>query len=145
MLPRVVEVDTNGTLVTTPGNGIGVYVEYESGGHWNVSWTCDTALTGLSCNFVVDASVATGTLMDTSNTVGSGDTVTQASSTQIEAITLTTSEVEGMAFDTAPGAQVTVSVSLNAPVSFFFVQDNKVNGGYQGALANPLVFEPKIP
>ena len=46
----VVDVDTGGTLVTTPGNGIGVYVEYQSGGHWRVSWTCDSSLTNLSCS-----------------------------------------------------------------------------------------------
>jgi hypothetical protein len=145
MQPLHVQVDTNATLVTTPGNGIGVYVEYESGGHWSVSWTCDSSLTNLSCNFTVDASVTSGTIVDTGTTVGAGDAVTQANPSQIEAVTVTTTEVDGMTFDTTPGAQVTVSVSLNAPVSFFFVQNNKVNGGYQGALTNPLIFEPLSP
>ena len=63
--PLLVDVDTGGTLLTTPGNGIGVYVEYQTGGHWRVSWTCDTSLTSLSCNFVVDASVTAGTIAST--------------------------------------------------------------------------------
>jgi len=38
-----------------------------------------------------------------------------------------------------------LAVQLNAPVSFFFVQDGKVNGGYQGPLTNPLMFVPSAP
>jgi hypothetical protein len=132
--------------VTTPGNGIGVYIEYQSGGHWRVSWTCDTALTNLSCNFIVDASVATGTLANpTPDGFQSGDSLTQPSARRVEAVTTTTSDDDAMLFDAAPGAVITVSVSLNAPVSFFFVQDNLVNGGYKGALTNPLMFQPTSP
>ncbi len=144
--PLVVDVDTDATLVTTPGNGIGVYVEYQSGGHWRVSWTCDTVLTNLSCNFVVDASVTTGSIANpTSEGFEGGDSVTQASPQQIEAVTTTTTEDDAILFDTTPGAVITVTVSLNAPVSFFFVQDNQVNGGWMGALTNPLMFQPTTP
>jgi hypothetical protein len=143
--PLLVDVDTGGTLVTTPGNGIGVYIEYVSGGHWSVSWTCDTALTSLSCSYIVDASVSTGTLVETGNSVEPNDSVSQATPRQIEAVTTTTTGVDGVLFDAAPGAAITVSVSLNAPVSFFFVQDNQVNGGYQGTLTNPLMFQPSTP
>jgi hypothetical protein len=142
----LVRVDTDATLVTTPGNGIGVYIEYQSGGHWRVSWTCDTALTNLSCNFVVDASVATGTIASpTPDGFLSGDSLTQPSSRRVEAVTTTTGDEDAMLFDTTPGAVITVSVSLNAPVSFFFVQDNQGNGGYKGTLTNPLLFEPTSP
>lgn len=143
--PLVVHVDTDGTLVTTPGNGIGVYVEYQTGGHWSVSWTCDTALTNLSCSFVVDASVTAGSIAETGETVEVGGAVSQATPQQLEATTTTTTGVDGVLFDATPGAPITVTVSLNAPVSFFFVQDNQVNGGWQGALTNPLVFQPSAP
>jgi hypothetical protein len=141
--PLLVDVDTGGTLVTTPGQGIGVYVEYQSGGHWRVSWTCDTAITHLSCNFVVDASVATGTIANPMpDGFQGGGSLTQPSARQVEAVTTTTGDDDAMLFDTTPGAVITVSVSLNAPVSFFFVQDNQVNGGYKGALTNPLMLQP---
>lgn len=144
--PLLVDVDTGGTLVTTPGNGIGVYIEYQSGGHWRVSWTCDTALTSLSCSFVVDASVATGAIANpTPDGFQSGDSLMQPSSRQVEAVTTTTGDDDAMLFDTTPGAVITVSVSLNAPVSFFFVQDNQVNGGYKGTLTNPLMLQPTSP
>ena len=143
--PLLVDVDTGGTLVTTPGQGIGVYVEYQSGGHWSVSWTCDTAITNLSCSFIVDASVSAGSIVETGDTVEPGGSVSQATPQQIEAVTATTTGVDGVLFDAPPGASITVTVSLNAPVSFFFVQDNQVNGGYQGVLTNPLVFQPSTP
>jgi hypothetical protein len=36
-------------------------------------------------------------------------------------------------------------VRLNAPVAFFFVQNNQVNGGYKGPLTNPLILQPSTP
>lgn len=145
--PLVVDVDPNATLVQTPGNGIGVYVEYESGGHWNISWTCDTSLTGLPCAYVVLASVASGSIAGPANAEGSdGSTsLAQLSSQEVQGTSTTTLGLSGMAFETAPGAVITVNVSLNAPVSFFFVQDGQVNGGYKGSLTNPLMFQPTAP
>jgi hypothetical protein len=144
--PLLADVDTNATLVTTPGNGIGVYVEYEAGGHWKLSWTCDTAITSLTCNFTVDASVEVGAITNPSvEGFGSTDTLTQTSSTQIEGVTTTTTGVNTVLFDTTAGATIEVSVRLDAPVSFFFVQDGQVNGGYKGALTNPLLLRPSSP
>jgi hypothetical protein len=144
--PLLVDVDTGGTLVATPGNGIGVYVEYLTGGHWRVSWTCDSSLTNLSCSYVVDASVGTGTIANpASDGFQGGDSLSQASPRQIEAVATTTTGEDAMLFDTTPGVPITLTVSLNAPVSFFFVQDNLVNGGYKGALTNPLVLQPSAP
>jgi len=144
--PLLVDVDTGGTLVSTPGNGIGVYVEYQSGGQWRVSWTCDTSLTNLSCSYVVDASVTTGAITNpTSDGLEAGDSLAQSNPQQIEAVTTTTTGVDAMLFAATPGVPITVTVSLNAPVSFFFVEDNKVNGGYKGALTNPLMLQPSTP
>ena len=147
--PIIAEVDTNGTLVATPGQGIGVYVEYQAGGHWHVSWTCDTLLTNQSCDFVVDASVdpSAGTIENAAGLAHSGtNSLNEASSRQqIEAVTSTTTGIDEVTFDATPGAIVTVTVQLNAPVSFFFVQNNQVNGGYTGALTNPLLFRPSSP
>lgn len=139
----VVDIDPNATLVQTPGNGIGVYVEYETGGHWNVTWTCDTNLTGLSCPYIIDASVAQGTITSpVPQGFGAGDSLTQPGPQDIEAITTTMGGVDQVTFDTDPGTTLQINVRLNAPVSFFFVQDGKVNGGYKGSLTNPLIFQP---
>jgi hypothetical protein len=145
--PLIVDVDTGGTLVTTPGNGIGVYVEYVTGGHWRVSWTCDTSLTSLPCAYVVDASVTEGSIANPAGVdlEAGTDSLTQTNSQQIEVTTDTTTGEDGVTFDAPAGADITVSVRLNAPVAFFFVQDNQVNGGYKGTLTNPLILQPSSP
>lgn len=55
---------------------------------------------------------------------------------------------DGIAFDTKAGQSITVKATVagieNASL-FFFVQDGKVNGGYAGALSNPLTFRPTAP
>jgi hypothetical protein len=148
--PILADIDTNGQLdLPAGGQGIGVYVTYVSGGHWTIAWTCDTAITGLSCSFAVDASVAAadGTIQNVAGiTPSATDSVSEASTEQsVEAVTSTTTNTDSMTFDTTPGTILTVSVQLNAPVSFFFVQDNQVNGGYTGALTNPMMFQPSTP
>ncbi len=111
-----------------------------------MSWTCDTAITNLSCSFVVDASVSTGAIANpVASGLGVNDAISQATTQQIEATTTTTSGIDAMLFDTTPGAVLTVTVQLNAPVSFFVVQDKQVNGGYKGALTNPMMLQPTTP
>src|SRR4051812_45395863 len=41
------------SMATPPGEGVGLFVEYAGDGHWNVFTTCDTAISGTSCNFDV--------------------------------------------------------------------------------------------
>jgi hypothetical protein len=147
--PIVADIDTNGQLVLPAGGqGIGIYVTYDQGGHWTLSWTCDTALTNLPCPYVVDASVAAaaGSIDNAmANPASSAAAFAIVSAQEIRATTTTTTGVDAMTFDTTPGAIVTVSVQLDTNVSFFFVQNNQVNGGYTGALTNPMMFKPSAP
>jgi hypothetical protein len=151
--PILADIDTNGTLVSTAGQGIGVYVTYESGGHWQVAWTCDTAITNVACHYVVTASVAdvptSGEIVMETITNVSGtvvpDVTQHTTGTEVAATATTTTSIDSMTFDAPPGAILQVQVQLDGPVSFFFVQDNKVNGGYTGTLTNPMMFQPSSP
>jgi hypothetical protein len=146
----LVSVDSNQTLTATPGNGVGVFVQYQTGGHWYVWWTCDTNKTGLPCAFDNTVSVQTGAITNpTGQTLTANDTVTQISPQSIEEITNTTNNVDGMTFDTpivnGDKPIITLDVKLGGAEQcgyMFFVQDGKVNGGYQGCLPDPLMFEP---
>src|ERR1700736_6314658 len=40
--PMLVDVDPNRTMTAQPGQGVGVFTEYVTGGHWRVWWTCHT-------------------------------------------------------------------------------------------------------
>lgn len=162
--PMLVIVDPDQTMNATPGDGVGVFVQYKTGGHWDVWWTCDTNKTGLSCSYDITVSVATGAIANLAGqTLESNDSVTQDSKTQVEAITTTSTGIDGMTFDTplTPGQTpvITLTETLNGQESaqfgcqngggncniIFFVQDGQIDGNYQGSLTDPLMLEPKTP
>jgi hypothetical protein len=146
---QLVDADTNQTLTAQSGQGVGVFTEYQAGGHWNIRWTCDTGMTGLSCNFQIGVSVSSEAITNLASQLSeSGVQPMQPSPNEVSATTVTTNAMDGITFDTAPGAIITLDAKLdgNEDGSFlFFVEDGKVNGGYQGALADPLMIEPSSP
>ncbi len=143
--PMLVDVDTNQTMSASPGDGVGVFVEYKAGGNWHVWWTCDTNKSSQSCNFVVKLSA--GAPLQNLQTTGSA----QASSADPGVTTFTTvtgATIDGATFATAAGDVLTLDASVDglADGSFvFFVQEGKVNGGFTGKLTNPLKLEGKLP
>jgi hypothetical protein len=144
--PIVVVVDSDRTMNAAPGEGVGVFTEYASGGHWHVWWTCDTAKTGQSCAFDVSAHVDTGTARNVTFTNAPAGTTDGAA--DIHATSTLTNDLSEVDFDADPGATVTLTATvggLSDPSFFFFVQDGKVNGGYGGHLTNPLRFQGSKP
>jgi hypothetical protein len=150
--PMLVDVDPNQTMSVNAGDGVGVFTEYASGGHWHVYWTCDTNKTSLSCAFDVTVSVSAGSIENVSGqgSVG-GSGVTQGRN-QTEATSTTTTGIDGIAFDTVVPPGTTPVITLDAkmdgnedPTFLFFVQDGQINGNYAGQLTDPLMLEPKTP
>jgi hypothetical protein len=152
--PMLVDVDPNQTLSANPGDGVGVFIEYKTGGHWRVWWTCDTNQTALSCDFDVKASVATGSIANPAGQLGDrSDAVTQADAQDVEATTNTTTTADGITFDTVVPSGTTPVITLTATINgtadpefLFFVQKGEVNGGFPASrLTDPLMLEPSIP
>ncbi|HSY21857.1 MAG TPA: hypothetical protein VK841_07075 [Polyangiaceae bacterium] len=147
--PMVVEVDPNGTLSATPGLGVGVFTQYVSGGHWLVWWTCDTEVTGQSCLFTVSVTPVQGTFSNVELT--QDGTMSEVAGTGAPSFALTSSTSNGrnqVTFDTQPGASIELSTSVEPSPNenyLFFVQSQRVNGGYQGNLTDPLILEPSSP
>jgi hypothetical protein len=146
--PMLVKVDTNKTLGASAGEGVGVFAEYDAGGHWNLSWTCDTAISGQSCNFQINVSVSKGTITGaTSNGFADPDTLVTTNA-GLTATTTTSTTLQGMLFDSDPGAVITLSASLSGEYSgsfLFFVQDGEINGNFKGLLTDPLQLEGSSP
>jgi hypothetical protein len=144
--PMLVDVDPDRTLNASGGQGVGVFTEYMTGGHWHIWWTCDTNVSGSDCQYSVSVSVASGEITNFgSESLENGDTAQVCSSTQVAASTNTAAGIDGITFDTSPGAIITVDAIVNGTEDgsiLFFVQDGVVNGGYTGALTDPLMFEP---
>jgi hypothetical protein len=151
--PMLVDVDPNATMNATPGNGVGVFIQYQTGGHWNVWWTCDTNKTGLPCAFTNTVNVASGSITNlAAQDLESTDSLTQPGSQQVVATTNTTTGVDGITFDTPFSPGQTPVITLNAQLNgaengqyLFFVQDGEINGNYAGMLTDPLELEPKTP
>jgi hypothetical protein len=159
--PMLAKIDPERTLTQTPGEGVGVFAEYDStstadpGGHWYIWWTCDTNRSGESCPFDIQISVAHGEISKAkSEGFGADDTLTAgmadggASSSLLTAATTTTTSVQGVHFDTEPGATITLSASLSGEYSgsfLFFVQDGQPNGDYKGTLTDPLQLQSTTP
>ena|SRR5579883_2389484 len=148
--PLLVDVDPGRTLNAQPGQGVGVFTEYVSGGHWHVWWTCDTGKTGSPCSFDVKVSVDRDSILDVSadTSTSAASSVTQPTAQSLESQTTTSTGVDGVHFDTTPGAIITLDASVDGmhDGSFlFFVQDGQVNGGYQGTVTDPLMLEGKTP
>jgi hypothetical protein len=147
--PILADVDTGRTMNAQPGDGVGVFTEYNAGGHWHVWWTCDTNKTGATCPMDVTISVASGAIsnpsVDESPTVGALNASTPS---QIEIRTTTSTSTDGVHFDTVPGAVITLGASIGGAYDgsfFFFVQGGKVNGGFTGTLTDPIKLEGSAP
>lgn len=146
----LVDIDTNRTMIAQPGDGVGVFTEYAAGGHWHIFWTCDTNQTNFDCGFDVNISTtgpitnAAGESLDASDVL----LLTQTPSGQLGINSQTSTTLKGITFDAAPGAAIVLDAQIDGQHDgriLFFVQDGQVNGGYQGALADPLTLEPTSP
>jgi len=164
--PMLAKIDPGASMVQTPGQGVGVFVQYDPtsdagpGGHWYIWWTCDTLTSGQTCPFTVTASVAHGDVTKaTTEGFAASDQLSGGGAdagldggggdgASVTATTTTSTTVQGMRFDTAPGAIITLSAALGGEYSgsfLFFVQDGKVNGGYKGTLTDPLELQSSTP
>jgi hypothetical protein len=149
--PILVDVDTNKTMNAQPGQGVGVFTEYTAGGHWHVWWTCDTSVNPqqTTCLFDVKISVASGVITNVkSEHFDAATDALMPTDKQLVARTSTTTNVSGLLFDTDPGAVITLDAAMGGAHDggfLFFVQDDKVNGGYTGALTDPLMLEGSTP
>ncbi|MCL2447712.1 MAG: hypothetical protein FWD17_02060 [Polyangiaceae bacterium] len=146
--PLVAVVDTDRVLTATPGQGVGVFTEYQGGGHWHVWWICDTAVTQSPCAFEIHVTSSGGAI---SNVQSEGIPVRSwlsGTAREVTASTVTSRELDGVTFDAPAGQAIEVDAQVNGTRDgrfLFFVQDGTVNGGYAGRLTNPLVFSPSSP
>jgi hypothetical protein len=146
--PLVAVVDTDRVLSASPGQGVGIFTEYASGGQWHIWWTCDTAVTGKPCDFAVHAAVTGGEISDIESEGLGGQAVVRENAQEVSAAAVTTSAVAGLTFSAPPGKAIELGALLNGVPDgdiFFFAQDGAVNGGYPGPLSDPVTFVPSEP
>jgi hypothetical protein len=143
---RAVTIDTDAQLTTEAGKGAGVLFEYMNGGHWHISTVCDTALSGYRCDFDVTAQTIGSKVTNLlAEELESSDVATSyCSDTALLGVT-TGSDLDGLWFDTAPGATVRVTAALGQTIYdniFYWVSAGVV---HDDANANPFELTPTAP
>jgi hypothetical protein len=142
--PILAPIDTNQTMSAQPGQGVGVFTEYDSGGLWHVWWTCDSAVDQANppCAFDVKVTAQKGTLDGvTAESFGPGDNYTQASPTTVEATSTVSTQLEGLHFQTEPGATIMLDATVGGQHDgrfLFFVEGGKVDDGFTGTVTDPI-------
>lgn len=140
------KIDTDATLNATPGEGVGVLVEYASGGEWHIHTTCDTNVSAAVCNFDLTATLKDGLFeVVESDNVEGADTLKVVEASQAVLHAETASDTDGMRILAAPGAILRLDVKLDGqPESRFvyWMSNGVVN---EGAPMNPVEFEPSVP
>jgi hypothetical protein len=140
----VLDIDPGASMSSDPGNGVGLFVQYDQGGHWSVFTTCDTAITGSSCNFDVIVSADASVVLD--NVQGldlePGDRVGLDYDGSINLVTDTSYGTNGLSFDADPGAIIEIDMLLDGvaqPRFVYLVSDGSL---IDGVPSNPVDLAP---
>jgi hypothetical protein len=149
--PMTATVDTDQTMGAQPGQGVGVFATYDSGGSWNVWWTCDSAVDTANppCAFDVKIAAQQGSITNLSSQgLAQNDTVTQTSASSIEGVTTTTTNAASVTFTTQAGAKIFLSATVGGQYDgrfVFFVEQGQIRDGYGGTVTDPIYLQPSNP
>jgi hypothetical protein len=148
--PITAKIDSDQTMQVNAGQGVGVFTEYVSGGHWHVWWTCDSSINpqGAPCAFGVKISAGTNSIRNvTTQQFATTDSIS-SSPAEIDATTTTSTAFDGLLFDTAPGDTITISATVGGLYDgrfLFFVEDGKIDDGSQIPVTDPINLVPSAP
>jgi len=139
-----ITIDPAATMDVSPGDGVGLFVEYAGNGHWDVFSTCDTAVSGASCNF--DVVISADPLVSISRVEGQDlndfDSLSLESDGSIRLVTDTDFGMNGVSFDADPGATIEIDMLLDGeeqPAFVYAVSDGVL---LRGVPSNPVDFTP---
>jgi hypothetical protein len=139
-------IDTGAALDSPPGEGTGVFVEYQAGGHWHVWVSCDTVLTGQGCAYDATAQVFDGAVSNVrgENLESQDFAGSQCADTAYLSVN-TGSDLDGLLFDAPAGSTVRVTAALGGARYADLIY--WVGGGVarHDANANPIDFAPSAP
>jgi hypothetical protein len=136
-------IDTDQALDVMPGQGAGTFIEYDSGGTYHVTTSCDS-VNGNSCSWdllltPLDGAPVTGVApVD----LESDDSVSVGSGNQVHFIAHTSSDFDGITLQTTPGAGIELDALLDngdANRYLFWVGDGAL---HSGAPSNPIDLVP---
>lgn len=146
--PELVTIDADAKLNADPGEGVGIFVEYATGGHWRVFTTCDyntPTNPGYACQYDVFATVldAGGEITNVNGEDLEGkDGIALRSDGTVHLYAENTVGLNGFTFDAPPGATVELEVYLDGvadPHVLYWVGKDVL---HRGAPTDPLDLQP---
>ena len=143
--PQKVAIDTGATLTSPGGGGVGVFVQYASGGHWTFTTACDTTTSGVSCGFDLFLSgVDPATVL--SNPKGQAleatDNIEILADGSLHFQAVTSTGLDGLTFDATPGADIQLEMYLDTlpqPRFVYWIGDKVL---HTGAPTDPVDLAP---
>lgn len=145
-------IEADELLEAPPGEGAGVFVEYESGGRWHVWATCDTHLTGRACHFDILARAANGSIRNVAgDALSRRDSLIQDCADTVQLFLTSRADISGMFFEAQPGTTVVFDVLVDGVPypelvywygSFRETDESDVRYGAPG---NPIALTPLQP
>jgi hypothetical protein len=136
-------IDTGQQIDAKPGAGAGAYIEYATGGTYQITTSCDTAgsqacLWDILVTPLDGASIASVA----PNALESDDSLTFGQGNSVNLVAHTGEDFDGFSFVTDPGAAIEVDALLDeAPANryLFWVGDGAL---HEGAPSNPIDLVP---
>ena len=135
-------IDADQVLDTDLGQGVGLFVEYSTGGTWRLWTSCDTSISDSACDFQVH--VITGAPLGdiTSQGFEAGDSFDLAAADELWFYAQTGTDSDAIQFPITAGAHVQVELWVDgaeSPDFVYWVGDGVV---HEGAPTQPVEFAP---
>ncbi len=142
--PASSKIDADRQIELEAGQGAGVFIEYSAGGHWQLRTTCDTSKTNASCQFDILVTPQDKSAISNMAPVDlePEDSVLPFETASYQFLATTSSDVDGITFDSDPGAAISIDVYLDNTCALpfvFWVGDGAL---HSGAPTNPLILVP---
>jgi hypothetical protein len=141
--PVRVTIDTGRALTVSPGGGAGLFITYDAGGNWKLSWTCDTSVNPRRTSpCVFDIAVGTHGIQELS--VQPSNAVVQQDATSFSIRTSTTTTLDSATLRTEPGSSIAVTMRIDNnvyPSLIWYVSDGKLTT----APSDPIELVPSTP
>ncbi len=130
-------IDTGATMSDIkPGDGVGLFVQYAAGGLWTIMFTCDTAVTGLSCPWSINALTVDGSAISSvdQQQLDSEDSIDHSTPNVLLYDGITTTELDQFGFQAAAGIPIGIDIiSLQGEPNpnryVFWIGDGGLNRG----------------
>lgn len=146
--PMRVNIASDVALDATPGDGVGVFVEYYVGGTYRIWTTCDTAFSGNACAFDIFTSVdsSSNIIATTEEDLEGVDTITvNPGQGTVDLRFDTGGDYDSAVIDVTPGAILRLEAFVDGASDPRFIYWFGNGVLHEGAPTNPVDFAPTKP